>query len=80
MKGDSFCVAAFEGFALVFRNLGRWSMLFLIGGFFNIIGIAFIAVCSGLIGYLIITRVDEYSSKLNSPVLPTFVNKNYIMI
>lgn len=68
-------MAAFEGFALVFRNLGRWSMLFLIGGFFNIIGIAFIACCSGLIGFLIITRVEEYSTKLNSPVLPTFVRK-----
>jgi len=48
-------------------------MLFMIGGVFNFIGILFISSCTGLIGYLLITRVSEFSSKLNSPVLPTFV-------
>ena len=32
LKGDSFCTAAFEGFGLIIRNLGRFSMLALIGG------------------------------------------------
>ena len=48
-------------------------MLFLIGGMFNIIGILFISSCTGLIGYLIITRVAQFSDKLNSPVLPVVV-------
>jgi len=73
LKGDNFCVAAFEGFGLIFRNLGRWSMLFLIGGFFNLIGILFISSTTGLTGYLLITRIDMFSTKLNSPVLPVFV-------
>jgi hypothetical protein len=49
-------------------------MLFLIGGFFNLLGILFISSGTGLIGYLLITRVEQFSSKLNSPVLPTLVS------
>ena len=48
-------------------------MLFLIGGFFNLIGILFISSSTGLIGYLLVTRIDQFSEKLNSPILPTFV-------
>jgi hypothetical protein len=66
-------VAAFEGFGVIIRNLGRWSMLFLIGGVFNIIGILFIGSGTGLSGYLLITRIEQFSQKLNSPILPTFV-------
>lgn len=45
----------------------------LIGGVFNLIGKLFIAVGTAFCGYLIITNVEEYSKKLASPVLPTFV-------
>lgn len=73
IKGDSFCSAAWEGFALIVRNLGRWSMLFLLSTVFNFIGKLFIAACNGLIGYLLITRISMFSDKLNSPILPTTV-------
>lgn len=73
IKGESFCTSAFEGFGLVFRNLGRWSMLFLIGSFFNFIGMLFISSGTGLVGYLLITRITYYSQRLYSPVLPTMV-------
>ena len=53
LKGDSFCTAAWEGFGLVIRNLGRFSMLALVGGMFSIVGIIFITVFSGVIGYWI---------------------------
>jgi len=45
----------------------------MIGGVFNLIGILFISSCTGLIGYLLITRIAQFETKLNSPVLPTFV-------
>lgn len=70
LKGDSFCTAAFEGFGLIIRNLGRFSMLALIGGIFSIIGTLFITILSCVIGYLIITNVDYFSKDLNSCVLP----------
>jgi hypothetical protein len=73
LKGDSFCVSAFEGFAIIVKNLGRFSALTLIGGFFNLIGVIFIGAASGMVGYLVITEVDYFADKLNSPVLPTFV-------
>jgi hypothetical protein len=48
-------------------------MLFLIGGIFSFFGKLFISSCTGLIGYLLITRLEQFNDKLNSPVLPTFV-------
>ena len=70
LKGDSFCTAAFEGFGLIIRNLGRFSMLALIGGIFSLIGTLFITVGSCIIGYFLITKVDYFSEELNSCVLP----------
>ena len=70
LKGDNFCTAAFEGFGLIIRNLGRFSMLALIGGMFSLIGTLFITVGSCIIGYFLITRVHYFSDELNSCVLP----------
>jgi len=75
LKGDSFCTSAIEGFGLIFRNLGRFSMLYMIGGLFNWLGILFVSSSTGLIGYLLITRINQFDEKLNSPVIPTIVNK-----
>ena len=70
LKGDSFCTAAFEGFGLVIRNLGRFSMLALVGGIFSVVGTIFITVGSCIIGYFLITEVSYFSDNLNSCVLP----------
>jgi membrane protein DedA with SNARE-associated domain len=48
-------------------------MLFMIGGIFNIIGYLFISSATGLVGYLLITYIDYFNTKLNSPVIPTMV-------
>lgn len=73
MRGKNFCTSAFDGFAIVVRNLGRWTILTTIGGIFNLIGKVFIAGATGIAGYVIITQVPTYSAKLNSPILPTLV-------
>ena len=70
LKGDSFCTAAWEGFGLIVRNLGRFTALTAIGSIFSIIGTIFIAVASGVIGYFVITEVSYFSDDLNSCVLP----------
>ena len=72
LKGDNFCTSAWVGFGLLIRNLGRFSSLILIGTFFSIFGMLFIAAASGVIGYYVITEVSYFSDKLNSPVLPVF--------
>ena len=73
LKGDSFCTAAWEGFALIVRNLGRFSTLTLIGSLFTTIGTIFISVASAVIGYFVITKVPYFSDELNSCVLPVTV-------
>ena len=70
LKGDSFCTAAWEGFGLIVRNLGRFSVLTLLGSLFTVVGTIFIAVSSAVIGYFVITEIDYFSEKLNSCVLP----------
>ena len=73
LKGDSFCTAAWEGFGLIIRNLGRFSTLALIGSLFTTIGTIFISVASGVIGYFVITKVSYFADELNSCVLPVVV-------
>jgi hypothetical protein len=73
LRGKNFCRSAFDGYSIIIRNLGRWTALTAIGGLFNMIGKLFIAGVTGVIGYIIITQADVYSSKLNSPLLPTLV-------
>jgi len=73
LKGDSFCTAAWEGFALIVRNLGRFTALAAIGSLFTTIGTIFISVSSGIIGYFLITEVPYFNEKLNSCILPVVV-------
>ena len=70
LKGDNFCTAAFEGFGLVIRNLGRFAMLGMFSGILSIFGTIFISISSAVIGYFVITKVDYFSVEVNSVVLP----------
>ena len=65
-----FCTAAFEGFALIIRNMGRFGVLALVGGVLSFIGTICIAVVSAIIGYIIITKVEYFSAELTSWILP----------
>jgi hypothetical protein len=73
VRGKNFCVSAFEGFGLLIRNLGRFSTLILIGSFFSLFGTIFIAVASGIVGYLFVTNVNPYKSEIDSPIAPTLI-------
>ena len=72
IKGDSFCTAAWEGFALTIRNLGRFSVLTLLGKLFSNIGTIFITVSSGIIGYLVIHYYGFLYDDIDSAFLPVF--------
>ena len=72
IKGDCFCKAAWEGFALTIRNLGRFSVLTLLGKLFSNIGTLFITVASGIIGYLVIQNYGFLSEEIDSSFLPVF--------
>ena len=73
LKGDNFCTAAWQGFALIIRNMGRFGVLALIGGVLSVIGTICIAVSSAVVGYFVITKVDYFSADLNSCILPVVV-------
>ena len=70
IKGECFCTSAWEGFALAIRNLGRFSILTLLGKLFSSIGTLFIAVASGIIGYLVIQNYGFLSEEIDSYFLP----------
>ncbi len=72
LKGSNFCTAAWEGFGLMIRNIGRFSVLVLIGSLFSLVGTLFISVGSSVIGYFLITKVKYFSEDLNSCILPVF--------
>jgi hypothetical protein len=73
LKGDNFCTAAWQGFALIIRNMGRFGVLALIGGVLSFIGTICISVCSAVVGFFVITKVEYFSADLNSYVLPVIV-------
>ena len=70
LRGKNFCKAAWEGFALMVKNLGRFSSLILLGSIFSFIGTLFIALATTVAGYFMITKLDYFADKLNSVVLP----------
>ena len=72
IKGDSFCTAAWEGFALMVKNLGRFSVLTLLGKLFSNIGTIFITVASGIIGYFVIENYGFIVDDIDSAFLPVF--------
>ena len=72
IKGDSFCTAAWEGFALTLRNLGRFSVLTLLGKLFSNIGALFITTASGILGYFVIENYGFLKDEIDSAFLPVF--------
>ena len=72
IKGDSFCTAAWEGFALTVRNLGRFSVLTLLGKLFSNIGTLFIMTSSGILGYFVIRYYGFLYEEIDSMFLPVF--------
>lgn len=73
ITGQGFCSSAYDSFYLVFRNAGRFAALEYVGVIIMFFGKLFIAGCSGLICYIILNKVDYFSTQIYSPVIPTIV-------
>ena len=68
MTGKSFCVSAKHAFELVVEKAGTFLALGSAGTIFNLLGRLLISCASTYIGYMIITYVEYYSDRINSPI------------
>lgn len=73
LTGESFCVATKNSFSLLIENAGRFAALGAIGDIFAVFGKIFITFFTTYLGFLIITHIDEYKEKIQSPIPPTCV-------
>jgi len=71
LTGESFCMAAMNGFILILKNAGCFVITGGIGGLFNLIGKLFVCVVNMLIAWVILDMGDTSLVKdVNSPVGP----------
>ena len=68
MTGNNFCGSAIAAFYLILRNTGTFGIAHGISIIFVFVGKLFITAIPTLIGYIIITQVDDISSKVSSPI------------
>lgn len=73
LKSQYFCLSCLEGMTLILRNPMKFGMISVFGQVFIFIGKAFIGAVTATAGYNVITRVDTYSSQINSPFVPTLI-------
>jgi len=66
LLGKPFCRSAKNAFALIFRNMLRFGWVALLSGAVNAIGLGFIVVSSGVVGYFILKGLHPDVT----PVLP----------
>jgi len=75
LQGKSFCNSAHDGYYLIFRNPTMFSLVSGIGKIFIFFATLFIVFSSTILGYLMITKINNFSTILYSPVMPTIVKK-----
>ena len=73
LTGESFCDAARNSFLMIFNNAARFSVLGSIGEVFSFLGKVLISCLTTYLGYLLITRREEYSDLVNNPLGPTLI-------
>jgi choline transporter-like protein 2/4/5 len=73
LTSSNFCWSAWKAFVMILSNAGRFAVATILGWIFIFIGK--IAIISGtvIVGYLIITNVDDIEKNISSPVFPCIV-------
>lgn len=57
LVGENFCKAAWRAFCLILRNLGRYAIIGGLGAVISRIGVLFICVSGGAVGYLVLMSI-----------------------
>jgi hypothetical protein len=73
LTGESFCEAAKNAFSMIVENSARFAALGALGDIFSVLGKIFITFFTTYVGFLIVTHVEHYKEKLQSPIAPTCV-------
>jgi hypothetical protein len=71
LLGKNFCVSAWNAFMLIVRNMGRIAALAGIGAIVGAIGMVFITVGTGVLGYFILVAL--HPDDLKAPAFITFL-------
>jgi solute carrier family 44 (choline transporter-like protein), member 2/4/5 len=71
LEGKSFCSAARDAFYLSYRNLALFGIVKSLANIFVLFSSLMISSLTALVGYLLITNIDQYSTSIYSPVIPT---------
>lgn len=74
LTGESFCLAAMNGFILILKNSACFIFTGGLGGFFNLIGKLLVCILNMIIAYIILDMGNTGLAKdINSPVGPLIV-------
>ncbi|CDW78517.1 UNKNOWN [Stylonychia lemnae] len=73
LSSENFCVSAMNGFLLIIKHAGKFSLVAGIGNIFMVLGKMTIASLTCLFGFLIIENWEEIHEALDSPVMPLAV-------
>lgn len=75
LTGESFCMAAMNGFILILKNGACFIFTGGLGGFFNLIGKLLVCVINMIIAYLLLDYQTNtvFIGDINSPIGPLFV-------
>jgi len=73
LTNDPFCLAAWNAFALIIKNVATFGWLNTIGFVLNWFGVCGISCLNGFGAYIVLTRLDYYKTTITQPFVVTIV-------
>ena len=73
LTSSNFCMSAWKAFVMILSNAGRFAVATILGWIFIFIGKVAIISSTVIVGYIIITNVNEIDKNISSPFFPCIV-------
>lgn len=73
LTSENFCTSAMNGFLLILKHAGKFTLVAGIGNIFMILGKMCIASLTTFLGFIIMMNWNEISDSLDSPTLPLII-------
>ena len=68
-----FCTGAWNAFALILKNAGRFGWLNSIGWILNWFGVCFVSFLNAFGAYLVLTNLEMYETNVTQPIAPAII-------